>query len=81
MCYGTSAGWTRPCDWYREAVKLRPDSPQALMNFGVALSDLGEFDEAVHWIRESLRLRPDLADAHVNLGNVLARQGNLEGAS
>ena len=45
------------------------------MNFGVTLSDLGEFDEALVWIRESLRLLPDTPDSHVNLGMTLARQG------
>ena len=50
------------------------------MNFGVTLSDLGEFDEALHWIRESLRLQPDPPGSHVNLGNLLARQGDVDEA-
>jgi hypothetical protein len=47
----------------------------------VTLSDLGEFDEALHWIGESLRLQPDSPDAHVNLGNLYARQGDLDRAA
>ena len=33
--------------WFRSAVALRPGSPVALMNLGVALSDQGAFDEAL----------------------------------
>ena len=50
------------------------------MNFGVALSDVGEFDEASHWIREALRLEPESPGSHLNLGNLLLRQGDLDSA-
>ena len=65
---------------YRRAVKLKPDSPEALMNFGITLSDLGEFDEALNSLRESLRLGPDSPDCLVNLGMTFARQGNWDEA-
>jgi hypothetical protein len=50
------------------------------MNLGVTLSDLGEFDEALHYTRASLRLAPDPPDSHANLGMTLARQGKLDEA-
>ena len=68
-------------EWYRRAIELRPDLPQPMLNFGVALSDVGEFEEASRWIRESLRLQPDLPGSHVSLGNLLMRQGDLDGAN
>ena len=68
-------------EWYRRAIELRPDLPQPMLNFGVALSDLGEFEEAAQWIHESIRLQPDLPGSHVSLGNLLLRQGDLDGAN
>ena len=50
------------------------------MNLGVALSDLGEFDEAIAWLESSLRLRPDSPEALDNLGMTLARQGKWDEA-
>ena len=59
-------------------VKLRRDSPEALMNLGVTLSDLGRFDAAVAFIRKAIQLKPDLADS-ADLGTTLA-QGHLDDA-
>ena len=46
------------------------------MNLGVVLSDLGEFDEALHWLRGVVRQRPYMADGLQNLGMTLARLGH-----
>ena len=50
------------------------------MNLGVALSDVGEFDEALGWLRTSMRSRPDSPEAIDNLGMTLARQGKWDEA-
>ena len=73
MSCGNSAG----CDEAVSGIARRSTSARFAadaMNFGVALSDLGEFERRALDTRV-VRLRPDLPDSHVNLGNVLARQG------
>ena len=68
-----SAGIARRCG-------SSPIHPKRPMNLGVVLSDLGEFEEALHYTRESLRLAPDSPDSHVNLGMTLARLGKRDEA-
>jgi hypothetical protein len=50
------------------------------MNMGVALSDLGQFDDALVWLRSAKALRPDSADAWDNVGMTLARMGRWSDA-
>jgi hypothetical protein len=45
------------------------------MNLGVALSDLGRFEEAMGCLQAALRVRPDSPDAIQNVGMTLGRQG------
>ena len=61
-------------EWYRRAVDLRPDSPEALRNLGVTLSDLGDFDLAVAFLHKALQLQPASPDSYLGLGVTLARQ-------
>lgn len=53
------------------AVAVRPDSPGARLNLGVALADLSRFDEAIAEYRESIKLKPSYTQAHYNLGLAL----------
>lgn len=55
------------------AVAVRPDSPVALNNLGLALGYRGRLQEAVDCLREALRIKPDLASAHNNLAMALAQ--------
>ena len=50
------------------------------MNLGVALSDLGQFDEAIEWLESSLRLHPQSPEALDNVGMTLSRQGKWDEA-
>jgi tetratricopeptide (TPR) repeat protein len=65
---------------YREALRLRPNYPEAHNNLGAAQRYQGQLDEAVASYREALRLRPDYADAHNNLGDARKQQGRLDEA-
>src|SRR5262249_42492425 len=56
---------------WREALRLRPDFPEALNNLGNTLHQLGKLAEAKAAFEEALRLKPDLPQAHNNLGHVL----------
>jgi serine/threonine-protein kinase len=57
------------------AVALRPDSPAAHSNLGIALSERGQLDEAIACHKKAIELDPKLAQAHNNLGRVLADKG------
>jgi serine/threonine protein kinase/tetratricopeptide (TPR) repeat protein len=62
------------------AVALRPDSPGAYLNLGVALGKQGKVDDAIAAYRRALELAPRSALAYYNLGNALSRQGKLHDA-
>ncbi len=47
----------------------------AWMDLGIALSDLGNFDEASEWLEAALQLQPDSPKALQNAGMNLSRQG------
>ncbi len=62
------------------AVALRPQSPGAHNNLGIALKGKGRLDEASAEYREAIRLQNDFAEAHDNLGIVLKDKGQLNEA-
>jgi predicted O-linked N-acetylglucosamine transferase (SPINDLY family) len=67
-------------DWYRRAVEIQPNFPQALNNLGIALKDLRRFEEALIAYREALALRPDSAEILNNIGDALHSLGDRQGA-
>jgi tetratricopeptide (TPR) repeat protein len=60
-------------DYYKEAIRIRPDYALAHYNLGVALVVKGEDKKAVHHFRETVSLRPDLAVAQKKLEMALLR--------
>ena len=59
---------------YEEAVRIKPDYPEALNDLGVALSKTpGQLPQAISRYREAVRLRPRYAAAHNNLGSALSK--------
>jgi tetratricopeptide (TPR) repeat protein len=61
----------------QEALRLKPDFPEAYVTLGNVLADQGQLDGAISAEREALRLRPDYAVAHNNLGIALHSKGQL----
>ncbi|HEY3757101.1 MAG TPA: tetratricopeptide repeat protein [Opitutaceae bacterium] len=64
----------------REALRLKPDLPEAHLNLGLALGRTGHTDEAERELREALRLRPRYPEASRDLGLVLAGEGRTDEA-
>jgi Tfp pilus assembly protein PilF len=62
------------------AVALRPDSPAARLNLGVALARAGRLDEALVAYRHAITLKSDYSVAHYNVGLALGEQGHLDEA-
>ncbi len=65
---------------YVEALRIRPDYPEAHNNLGLALTTRGKSAEAVPHFAEALRIKPDYPEAHNNLGFALAIQGKNQEA-
>jgi tetratricopeptide (TPR) repeat protein len=60
---------------FQEALRLRPDYPQAHFNLGNIFAVEGRLDDAIEHYREAIRLKPQYAEAYYNLGRALAQQG------
>jgi len=61
----------------REAVRLRPNFPEAQNNLGNVLRELGRLAEAKACYAETLRLNPDLAITYNNVGQALQEESKL----
>src|SRR5205823_4127355 len=54
----------------QQAVKMEPESAEALNDWGRALTALGERDLALEKVQQALRLDPNLVAAHATLGQL-----------
>src|SRR5205085_1316051 len=72
--------WDESIASFREAVRLRPNYPDAFNNLGNVLWFQRKLDEAVTAYEEAVRLAPNDAGAYANLGVVLRHQERLEEA-
>ncbi len=78
---GHSAAWDQ--DWrkaaaaYRQALQEFPDQPRALNSLGLALYQLGEFDEALRTYQHVAALTPDDAVAFEKVAQISERVGDL----
>jgi hypothetical protein len=58
---------------YGKAVSLSPNDYRLWLDFGSALEQAGEFDQAEKALREAVKLAPSYADPRWYLGNLLLR--------
>ena len=73
----------RPTDalaHYQEAIRLKPDYPDAYNNLGTVLAELGQQQQAIDAYNQTLRLKPEFAEAHQNLAIALENLGRLDEA-
>ncbi len=84
MNEGHSAAWDQ--DWkkaaaeYRQALQEFPDQPRALNSLGLALFQLGDFDEALRIYQQVTLLSPDDAVALEKVAQISERVGQLKTA-
>jgi Flp pilus assembly protein TadD len=67
--------WSEPLSLWTDVTAKSPRDARAHFNLGVALGDLGRFDEAIFHHETSLRIDAGNAKAHNGLGVALAGQG------
>jgi predicted O-linked N-acetylglucosamine transferase (SPINDLY family) len=67
--------------YLQQALRLRPQFPEACNNLGNALLILGQVDEALANYRHAVQLKPDYPDPWNNAGVVLLDQGKLTEAA
>ena len=60
----------------QEAIRLEPHNARAHFNLGVALSQTGNYDQAVEYYREAIRLDPKHVAANFDMANVLYKKGH-----
>jgi tetratricopeptide (TPR) repeat protein len=65
-------------DFYQRGLAVRPNHAQAHGNMGVALQELGRFDEAAAAYRHNLYLLPQDFTAHKNLAQLLTLQARRD---
>ena len=52
---------------FREALRLKPESPMVHYSLAVVCNLIGEIDDAFQHYNEAIRLNPEFAKAHSNL--------------
>jgi len=66
---------------YQEAIRLKPDHPQAHNNLGLLKKHRGDLDGAIKAFWEAILINPDFIPAHGNLASALAKAGDVDGAA
>jgi TonB family protein len=64
----------------REAIRVKPDFPEAHLNLGLALFSNSQNGAAIDEYRVAIQLKPDVPKAHLSLGVALAWERDVNGA-
>lgn len=70
-------GMEEAARYYREAVRIKPDSAEAQNNLASALAETGRLPESVPHFEQAVRSAPNYVVARVNFGGVLFRMGRV----
>lgn len=68
------------CRLYKQATQFMPDFVDAMINWGVALDDLGRYEEAITIYEQALQIEPGGYDILFNWGVVLGKLTHYEEA-
>jgi tetratricopeptide (TPR) repeat protein len=66
---------------FSEAVRLRPDFPEALNGLGVVLASQGKHEAACARFAAAVKVKPELAEAHFNWAKSLATLSQTDAAA
>ena len=66
--------------FFKRAISLKPDFPDAWNNLGVATLRQGQAEQAVPYLSEAIRLRPEYTAANMNMGAALIKSGKCDEA-
>jgi len=72
--------WSKAADCYRRALQESPDQPKALNSLGLALYELGKFEEALRTYQRVTRLAPDDLLALERVAQLSERLGDIKTA-
>ena len=63
-------------DAYNQAINIKPDFTECLMEKGNSLFDQRKLDQAIDTFKKVILIKPETVDAYNNIGLVLADQEN-----
>ena len=72
--------WQRAAEYYRKALRRRPQNPPIWIQYGHVMKESGRCVEAESAYRRAIAYDPRNADARLQLGRVLKLNGDKEGA-
>ena len=75
-----SGGRTRQSGHFHDALEIDPHNTEALYQKGLALAELGKFDEAIEALSGTLESEPKIANAWLIKGFCLFEVGRYEEA-
>jgi tetratricopeptide (TPR) repeat protein len=70
--------WEQAAKFYREALKISEDSPQALTSLGLALIELGEHQEALQCYQRCAQIEPDNPLPFEKIGQLCELKNNTK---
>ncbi len=66
---------------FQKAIELRPDYAAAMLNLGIAYTEIGRFSEAVDVLKKVTKLEPENAGAHASLAKAYLGQEQAQQAA
>lgn len=78
--YGRNDVWKTEVGIWREAVEKSPGNMKVYNNYGKALAETGNLDDAMVQYKKAISMEPNYVEAHANLGVALAGKKKVEEA-
>lgn len=79
VAYG-ERNYVEALDYFRQAVALTPDNPDAQFYLGLSLTRVGEFEAAIAALQQALQLDPSKRYVHYHLGLAYFHAGRYQDA-
>jgi len=72
--------YDKALSYFEDAIKKKPDYPEAYLCIAYCDGQLGRYDEAIEACKQAIRIKPDYAFAHCCLGSVYEDLGRYDDA-